>query len=132
MLAIKLLNYGDEDDDDEAAATFQIRPGQALSAVSKLNSEHSDCLAFQYAKVLKSLLGISDVGSYLMKKVFLSQSNQIRKIASMAASGKHERMGLFSILNHPELRPVFEEKRVHFEHTDFQSKLIIEGIILLK
>ena len=124
-LAIKILNYGD-------GRNYHIRPGQLLGAISKLNSEHSDCKAFQYAKSLKSLLDLGDsLSSYLFKKIFLSKANTLREMASMAGKGKHERLGLFSILNNPEVRPILKD-RIDFNNTKFQKQLLDHGNILLK
>lgn len=124
-ILVKLLHYGQ-------GPNSHIRPTQSVDAISKLTSEHSDCRAFQYAKVLKKLLGIEDIGSYLMKKAFLTTTNYNRVDSYVVSSDQEHqaRLGLRSILHNSETFSFFNRK-LDYKHKQFQSKLTKEGILLL-
>ena len=119
-ILVKLLNYGPE-------PNYQIRPTQSINAISKLTSEHADCLAYQYAKTLIKLLGLSDVGSYLLKKAFLANTNYNRDIVAVQKEGEHERAGLLALLRSPEFVHTFVRK-IDLSKLD---EMVEEGIITL-
>ena len=119
-ILVKLLSHGPE-------PNYQIRPTQSIDAISKLTSEHADCLAYQFAKCLVKLLGIEDIGSYLLKKAFLTATNYKRKMTAIKKEGEHENYGLLILLTSPEFEEIFARK------IDFSLEEILkEGIITLK
>ena len=123
-ILIKLMHYGPE-------PNYQIRATQSIDAISKLTSEHADCLSYQYAKTLTKLLGIKDVSSYLMKKAFLSRTNYLRGTMTIHQNGEQQRWNLYNIITSPELKKFFASK-LDFENPKFPEKLALDGIILLK
>ena len=124
-ILVKLLNYGPR-------PNIQIRPTQSVDAISKLTSEHANARAFQYAKVLKKLLGIEAVGSYLMKKAFLTNANHGRAESSTItrSEDEHARLSLKSVLESPEVKPFFKS-RIDYENKDFETKLRDDGLVLI-
>ena len=124
-ILVKLLNYGPR-------PNYQIRAAQSLNAIAKLTGSKEDLKAFMYGKTLLKLLKIEDVGSYLLKKVFLTRTNMWREMsaAHRQTEEMHERMALLTLLESPEVLRQFG-RRINIGHEDFHLKLVNEGIILL-
>ena len=120
-ILVKLLSHGPE-------PNYQIRPTQSIDAISKLTSEHADCLAYQFAKTLVKLLGIEGIGSYLLKKAFLTATNYIRETVAIKKEGEHENTGLLLLLMSPEFVNIFVRKI----DPSYNEKIVKEGIITLK
>ena len=118
-ILVKLLNYGPE-------PNYQIRATQSVDAISKLTAVEADCLTYQYVKTLIKLLGIENVGSYLIKKLFLTHTNFMKDQAAAAAKGVHERTNLFVVLSSSELAHFFSNRI----KLDLDS-IVDEGIIPL-
>ena len=92
-ILVKLLSYGPE-------PNYQIRATQSVDAIFKLTALEADRLTYQYVKTLIKLLGIENVGSYLIKKLFLTHTNVHKDLlAAILSKGSHERMNLYAVLN---------------------------------
>ena len=74
------------------------------------------------------LLGIEGIGSYHLKKSFLTATNYNREVVAIKREGEHENTGLFTLLTSPEFRNTFERK----VDLNDDVKIVKEGIIAQK
>ena len=90
-ILVKLLSYGPE-------PNYQIRATHSMNAISELTAVKADCLTYQYVKALIKLLGIKNLGSYTIKKLFLTDKNNWRKAVNTQAALNPELNNLCSCL----------------------------------
>ena len=117
-ILVKLLNYGPE-------PNYQIRPTQSIGAISKLTSQHADCLAYRFGKTLIKLLGIKNIGNYLLKKSFLRSTNYYKDFLIGKNEREHEQAGLLALMGSPEFANIFARKK----YFTSDENVINEGII---
>ena len=102
-ILVKLLNYGPTEN-------YQIRATQPVNAIANFTGERTDALAYQYVKTLGKLLEIDGVGSYLTKKLYLSQTNIWRSWTIAAGKERQERLNLFAVLASHEILLFFRSR----------------------
>ena len=132
-LAVKLLNYG-------PSQNYQIRPGQAAKSLSSITGDEANRCAYQYAKTLLKLLQIENVGSYTVKKIILSCSQDLRGNSTSMDTETQARHILGNILENPEVKHSFAKKVISlmssftldFTMKEFSFSMVITSLLIEK